>query len=151
MASYAGAVAAMRARFEELWADTTPISFPNETPPVDPWPPQVNGEPVPWVYFEVIGTGSNIRGAGLRGDNVWLYEGGIYIHVFVPEGYGIADAHALADQAGEIFRAATFYMDGVGSKVLSMSPQTDGGSSDADNGNQFRVTCYIPFEFFHRG
>lgn len=151
MASYAGAVAAMRARFVEAWANTTPVSFPNETPPINPWPPQSDGTPIPWVYFEVIGNESSLRGAGLRGDNVWLYNGGIYIHVFVPADYGTADAFALADQAGEIFRAATFYTDGQGAKVLSMSPQTDGGGTDADNGNQFRVTCYIPFEYFHRG
>jgi hypothetical protein len=29
-----------------------------------------------------------------------------------------------------------------------MAPQTDGGASDADNGNQFRVTMAVKFEFY---
>jgi Bacteriophage related domain of unknown function len=166
MVDYAGAVAAIRSRFVSLWVDEagnrrTPIAFPNEPKTdahgqkISPWPPQaeVNGErvPIPWVYFEVLGNDSSLRGAGTPGDNIWLYTGGIYIHVFMPEGYGTEDAQQLAVTAGEIFRAKTFYQDGRGAKVVSMSPRTDGGASDADNGNWFRVPCYVPFEFFYRG
>lgn len=162
MADYAGAVAAIRSRFVEQWIDgggnrKTPISFPNEPKTdanghrISPWPPQVDGQPVPWVYFEVISNDSDLRGAGTPGDHIWLYTGGIYIHVFVPEGYGTDDAQQLAVAAGEIFRAQTFYEDGRGAKVVSMSPRTNGGASDSDNGNWFRVTCYVPFNFFYRG
>jgi hypothetical protein len=161
MADYAGAVAAINARFLAQWvngsARKTPVAFANEPPndgvdEISPWPPVDGaGSPVPWVYFEVIGSGSEVRGVGTPGNNVWIYRGGIFIHVFVPEGSSVETAHGLVIAAGEIFRAATFYQDGQGAKVISMSPQTDGGSSDADNGNQFRVTCFVPFEYFHHG
>jgi hypothetical protein len=151
MADYAGAVAAIKAQFVAGWTQT-PISYQNETPPQQPWPPvDGNGQSTPWVYFEVIGNGSEIRGAGRVGDNIWLYRGGIFIHVFIPENNGVETAQSLAVAAGEIFRAQTFYNDGQGAKVVCMSPQTDGGASDADNGNWFRMTCYVPFEYFHRG
>lgn len=151
MSDYAGAVGALKAAFIAGWSAQTPIAYQNETPNVagvaiDPWPPTT-----PWVYFEVLGNGSEIRGAGLAGDNIWLYRGHVFIHVFTPEGYGVETGQSLAVAAGEIFRAKTFYNDGQGSKVLCMSPATDGGASDADNGNWFRVTCSIPFEYFHRG
>lgn len=162
MSDYAGAVAAIRARFVAGWVigpdRKTPIAFQNETPAdalgvaYSPWPPaNAEGQPIPWVYFEVIGNGAEIRGAGLPGDNIWIYRGGIFVHVFVPEGYGAPEAQRLAVEAGEIFRAATFYNDGLGAKVVAMAPTVDGGATDADNGNWFRVTCYVPFEYFHRG
>jgi hypothetical protein len=153
MADYAGAVAAMRARFSGAWTET-PIAYQNETPQDESgaaitWPP-VNdqGQPLPWVYFEVIATQSDIRGAGLPGNQTWLTRGYIYAHVFTPLGYGYAESLRLADQAGQIFRAQTFYQNGSGAKVICMAPQTDGGASDADNGNWFRVTTAIPFEFY---
>lgn len=140
MADYAGAVAAMRARFAAAWTETA-IAYQNE---------DFGDQSSPWVYFEAISTASDLRGAGLPGDHVWLTRGYIYVHVFTPEGYGYPESLRLADNAGEIFRAATFYQDGAGAKVVCGAPQIDGGASDADNGNWFRVTCAIPFEFFFR-
>lgn len=174
MADYAGAVAAMRARFVAQWkvgsARRTPIAFQNETPSDDngdaisPWPPvtvdpndATKKIPTPWVYFEIIGNTSSLRGAGKPGDQLWSYLGHIFIHVFVPEGYGVGDAHQLAVDAGEIFRNAQFYTDGQGRGVRTgIGPDgeaihTEGGGSDADNGNWFRVSTYVPFEYFHRG
>lgn len=154
MADYAGAVAAMRARFVANWTET-PVAFQNETPQgvngaaIEPWPPQDGqGRSTPWVFFEVLATQSDIRGAGLPGDNVWLTRGFIYAHVFTPIGYGYPDSLRLADVAGEIFRAQTFYRDSAGSKVICMAPMTDGGATDADDGNWFRVTMAVPFEFY---
>lgn len=161
MADYAGAIAAIRARFVDQWniggVPRTLITFPNEPPvdvggnPVKMPPKGPDGAPVPWVYFETIGNGSELRGAGSPGDHIWLYRGGIFIHVFVGEGRGTEEVQALAVAAGEIFRAQTLYADGQGCKVVCMAPQTQGGASDADKGNVFGVTCYVPFEYFHRG
>lgn len=147
MADYAGAVAALRAQFVANWTET-PISFQNEAPP-DPWPPTdpASGALKPFVYFEVISTKSDIRGAGFPGNQTWLTTGYVYVYVFTPEGYGFPESLRLADVAGQIFRAQTFYQGG-GAKVLCLAPQTDGGASDADNGNWFRVCAAIPFEFY---
>jgi hypothetical protein len=126
MADYAGAVAAMRARFVAAWEPAAP-----------------------WVYFEVIQTDSTERGVGLPGSKLWLTVGNIFVHLFVPLGYGLPEQLRLAGVAGEIFRAATFYVDNsVGAKVVSMAPSIPGGASNADNGNWFGVTVSIPFEFY---
>lgn len=151
MADYAGAVQAIQDRLSANWS-TTPIVFQNEVRP-DPWPP-IDGEgvPTPWVYCEVIGNASALRGFGLPGDQTWLYLGHVLVHVFVPQGWGTATAHAYAVSIGEIFRSVAFYRDeAAGAEVRTWSPRTDGGSSDADNGNWFRVTCTVPFEFYYRG
>ena len=152
MADYAGAVAAIRSRFVTYWVTgsdpKTPIAFQNE---------DFGDQTTPWVYLEIIATDSQLRGAGTPGSLTWLYRGNIFIHVFVPVGYGAADAHAFAVAAGEIFRAKEFYNSTPGCAVRTgigpdgEGPRTDGGGSDADNGNWWRVTCTVPFQYIHRG
>jgi hypothetical protein len=146
MSDYAGACVAIKARFVAAWTET-PIAFANQDPPQEPWPPASGA----WVYAEVVGNGSDLRSIGKPGDHMWTYRGHIFIHVFVPIGYGVEEPERLAVAAGEIFRAATFYDDGNGSKVVCISPQVDGGASDADEGNWFRVTATVPFNYLHRG
>jgi hypothetical protein len=151
MADYAGAIAALRSAFAAAWT-ATPIAYPNTPPPAATWPPiDGNGAPLPWVYFEVVGNGSTLRSLGLPGALLWLYKGHVFVHVFVPSDYGTDAAEAYAAAAGEIFRAQTFYQDGSGAKVICYAPETDGGQKDADNGNQWRITCTIPFEYYHHG
>jgi hypothetical protein len=146
MADYAGAVAAMRARFVSAWGATTAVMFQNEVPSPDPL---AVDPPLPWVYFEVIQTVSIERGVGLPGSKVWLTSGNIFLHVFAPLNYALPDQLALAVQAGEIFRAATFYVDNTaGAKIVTSAPSVGGGDSSADNGNWFVVTVSIPFEFY---
>lgn len=144
MADYAGAVAAMRAHYEANFAGV-PTQFQNEDPPQKPWPPAPK---VPWCYFEVMQTQSDIRGAGLPGNQTWLTVGHIRIHVFAPKGYGFGDHLALAQSAGEIFRSKTLYQSSPGAKVLCMAPSVQGGDSTSDDGNWFGITVSIPFEFY---
>lgn len=146
MADYAGAVAAIKQRMIDNWT-TTPIVFQNKSDEYDPG----SDSQAPWVYFEVVGNGSDLRGAGSPGDHIWLYRGLIAAHVFVPVNSGIEIAQQYAVEIGEIFRAKGFYNDGQGRIVRTWSPRTDGGESDADDGNWFVVTCRIPFEYLHRG
>lgn len=147
MADYAGAVAAIKALFASSWTATA-VAYQNQ---------DFADQTGPWVYFEVISSGSTLRGIGTPGSNVWLYWGNIFIHVFVPLNYGDADAHTMAVAAGEIFRSKQFYDTTPGFCVRTglgqdgEGPQTDGGGSDADNGNWWRVTCRVPFEYYHRG
>lgn len=131
----------MQDRMRAAWT-TTPIAFQNEP---------FERPDTPWVFFEVMSNQSELRGAGTPGDNIWLYEGHILVHVFVPVNSGITLALSYADSIGEIFRAAGFYNDGQGSIVRTGSPKTDGGGTTSDDGNWFRLTCTIPFEFYHRG
>lgn len=152
MADYAGAVAAIKQRMLDNWT-TTPIQFQNAIPDQQPWPPvdPNTGNGIPWVYFEVMGSSSGLRGVGKPGSHVWLYRGIIAAHVFVPINSGTDLAQQYAVTIGEIFRAQGFYNDGNGAIVRTWSPQTDGGGSNADDGNWWRVTCTIPFEFYYRG
>jgi hypothetical protein len=142
MADWAGAVAAMRARFEGAF-DAAPVKYQNEDPPGKPWPPAT-----PWIYFEVIQAQTTLRGVGLPGNQTWLTVGHIFIHTFVPKGRGLAEHLALAGKAGDIFRAATFYNDEPNTKVVCYGPSVQGGGSDSDDGNSFGVTVAIPFEFY---
>ncbi len=151
MADYAGAVAAIKAKFVAEWvtggSPTTPVVFQNAANEYDP---STNTQQ-PWVYFEIIGSSSGLRGVGTPGSQTWLYRGFIAAHVFVPINSGFELAQTYAVAIGEIFRAKGFYNDGNGAIVRTWSPRTDGGESDADDGNWWRVTCTIPFEFFYRG
>ena len=152
MPDYAGAVAAIKTRLEDNWT-TTPIAHQNEAAPETPWPPvDGDGKPTAWVYLEIIGNGSDQRAFGIPGSQLWLYRGHILVHVFVPIQDGSATAHTHAVAIGEIFRSAAFYRDEVaGAEVWTSGPWTDGGAIDPDQGNWFRVTCTIPFEFYYRG
>jgi hypothetical protein len=146
MADWAGAVAAMRARFEALFdIATTPVKYQNEDPPQNPWPPATAK---PWIYFEAIQAQTALRGAGLPGNQTWLTTGHIFAHVFAPKGYGMADHLLVAGRAGDVFRAATFYNDDAGAKVVCLGPTVQGGDSASDDGNWFGVTVAIPFEFY---
>lgn len=151
MADYAGAVAAIKQRFTDNWVvgsdPKTPVVFQNAGNLYNP-----GGDTnQPWVYFEVIGSSAGLRGWGTPGDNVYLYRGHIYVHVFVPINTGTDTAQEYAVAAGEIFRSKGFYSDGNGAIVRTLAPQTDGGDTSAGDGNWWRVTCTIPFEFFYHG
>lgn len=151
MADYAGAVAAIRDRLAANWT-TTPIAYQNEPfdPPTDP----NSGALTPWVFLEVLSNDSGLRGAGTPGDNIWITIGHILVHVYVPINSGADLAQHYATTIGEIFRAAGFYSDGQGAIVrtgIDPAPRTDGGGTDADRGNFYRVTMTCGFEFFHRG
>lgn len=147
MASYAGAVAAIRSRLEENWT-TTWIAFQNEGQ--DPPPDPDTGAPVPWIFLEVLGNTSEIRTFGLPGSHEWLYEGHIVVHVFVPVNSGIELANQYASEVGEIFRAKEFYNAEPGSAVRSWAPRTEGGETSDDEGNWFELTMTCPFEFLLR-
>jgi hypothetical protein len=148
MASYAGAVQAIRDRLVANWT-TTPIAHQNKDfePPLDD-----DSNPAPWVALEVIGNGSELRTAGKPGAHDWLYRGHILVHVFVPVNGGAEDAFEYASTIGEIFRAAAFYRDDdAGALIRSWAPQTDGGGISDDKGLWFRVTMTCPFDFYFRG
>lgn len=146
MADYAGAVAAIKARMAANWT-TTPVVYQNAGNAYDP----SSNPQAAWVYFEVLGSSGGLRGVGTPGSHVYLYRGFIAAHVFVPVNAGdeLAQQHAVT--IGEIFRHKEFYTDTPPNCVRTLTPQTDGGGSDADDGNWWRVTMSCPFEFYYRG
>ncbi len=148
MPDYAGAVAAIKQRVADNWS-TTPVGWAGGPAPAT----TSNGALAPWVLGEVINTSSGLRAAGTPGSNVWLYEGLIYLHVFVPTqettSAALALQHAVA--LGEIFRAKAFYNATPGYMVRTWSPKHDGGGKGDDEGLWFRVTTTIPFQYYHLG
>ncbi|NGP18920.1 hypothetical protein [Devosia aurantiaca] len=151
MADFAGAKAAIRQRLVDLWT-ATPIAFQNEKPEGE-WPP-VDADGFAsdaWVLLEVEATRSAMRGAGSPGQQIWVDEGFIYVHVFVPTGSGDQMASQHATAIGELFRGAVFYRETPGCYVRTWAPRIDGGGSGDDNGNWFRITMSVPFEYWHLG
>lgn len=151
MADYAGAVAAIIARFEADWVDgleaRTRIAKVNEVPD-DPWPPR--GEA--WVLIEVQNADAQPHAFGTPGHIGYRYLGTVLVHVFVPVGSGTAEAFALAVLAGEVFRNRLLYDDVTpGAYVRTMAPHVDGGGPGDDDGVWFRVTASTAFEYLHRG
>lgn len=150
MADFAGAKAAIRARLVDNWTATR-ITFQNEAPAA-PWPPvDADGFPMAFVNLEIASLPSSMAGAGVPGSQVWRNPGFIYVHVFVPSGSGDAVATQYATDIGEIFRGEVFYQDAPGCYVRTWAPRVDGGGSGDDDGNWFRVTMSVPFEYWHRG
>lgn len=145
----------MQQRMRDNWSATR-ILCQNDTPD-QPWPPRDEASTqdprplAPWVFFEVLGSSSGIRGVGMPGSHVWLYRGLILAHVFTETGKGSTIGQQYAVTIGEIFRAKEFYNSDPGACVRTWSPQTDGGDFSDFHGNWFRVTCSIPFEFYYRG
>jgi hypothetical protein len=157
-ADYAGAVAAIEAKFVDEWktgdppAARTRIAVPNKTPDA-PWPPRNESNALqPWVLFSVEGADAGFYAGGTPGNQLYLHEGLIYVHVYVPVGNGTAVAFQLAVLAGEIFRNQNFYNDNPkGSFVRTWAPRIDGGGPGSDDKTWFRVTATIPFGYMHRG
>lgn len=155
MADYAGAVAAIKAKFVAEWVEgsgpKTRVALVNESPP-DPWPPKSDdGELLPYVLLAIEGAGSGQTTFGTPNNQGYVYDGLIYVHVYVPVGNGTDIAAALAVAAGEIFRRKQFYSETPPYFVRSHVPRVDGGGPGSDDGIWFRVTATIPFEFYYRG
>lgn len=150
MGDYAGAKAAIRQRLIDGWTDT-PITFQNEAPPT-PWPPlDADGFATGFVNLDLSSQPAVMRGAGRPGHQVWINPGFIYVHVFEPSGTGEAVATQRAVEIGELFRGTKFYDNGDGCYVRTWAPRIDGGGSGDDDGNWFRVTMSVPFEYWHLG
>jgi hypothetical protein len=151
MSDYAGAVAAIKTKFVTDWGSTTRVAFVNQTPAA-PWPPRNGSNALePWVLLSIEGAGAAHPGFGTPGNQVYLYNGLIYIHVYIPVGNDVAAAQTLAVAAGEIFRAQKLYDNGDGCYVRTWTPRVDGGGPGSDDGVWFRVTAAVPFEYWHRG
>ncbi|KFC73198.1 hypothetical protein FG93_01942 [Bosea sp. LC85] len=145
MADFAGAVAAIRLRLEGVWNNATPIAWPNEKRPIVT---DADGKPAAWVYAEVTGTDSGIRGVGKPGAHVIIDDGLIELTAFVPADTGTAEAFTNATALGEIFRTKQFYDADPGACIRTWSPRVGGADASADSGMWVGVTVTIPFEFW---
>jgi hypothetical protein len=160
MADYAGAVAAIKALLVSNWVTggqpTSLIVYAN-TQPEPPFPPinPKTNNPAAFLVCEVSGTKGDPHTFGNAGNRFFLYSGLIVLHALVPINDGTANAEQLAVNAAEIFRTATFYVDANGSFIRTTAPNPPDGGSGADleglqAGSYFRVSCTVPFFYYHR-
>ena len=153
-ATLAGAIAAMRAKFEAEWiveeAPRTRITYVNEKP-ADPWPPKnEEGQLAGWVLFEVVPAPMSKTYPGTPGKRMVVTDGHIYVHAYVPIGAGVDAATLLAEAAAAIFREKTFYTDEEsGCYVRTWTPGIDGGGAGDDENQWYRVSAAIPFTFWN--
>lgn len=149
-ATYAGALAATKAKFVAEWVNgaspLSAIAYVNGKD-VDK---TAAGKPTEWVFFELVHAGTWAMIGGKR--RSWDFL--IKIHVFSPVGKGPETALALAVQAGEIFHNKVFY-DTVQTGCFVRSgydlrgqPRISEGDIMADNGNWFSTSCTIPAEYW---
>lgn len=156
MADFAGALAAIRAKFVAEWIvgpdPRTRIALVNENP-ADPWPPKNPDNSLQnYVLLAPTGNGIGLCGFGTPGNQLTIYPGLIDIHVYAPVGKGTSDAFTLAVAAGEIFRNQLFYNNVTpGCYLRSWTPRVDGGGPGDDDGIWFRVSANIPFDYYHLG
>ena len=147
MADYVGAIAAIKTRLVENWT-TTQVAYANESAlnPVDD-----NGNPVPWVFCEIVSDGSEIVGTGVPANQTIRYDGMIKLHVMVPIGTGIETGFTHAVALGEIFRNQLLYTATAGRYVRTWVPRISEGDANSEDGLWFSVTTTIDFEYWHRG
>lgn len=123
--SYDAEATAIRSRFNTLWANTTPVAWPNVsfTPP--------DGEA--WVRIGIQPSGADLTTMGGR---VW-YDGAAMVQVFVPANTGDGEARALAEQVCGIFRNVE--ADGI---IYDTPYTTTGGTNDS---GWFQVNVWAPY------
>jgi hypothetical protein len=146
MGDLAGVYDAIKARIEANWT-TTDIGYFNEDPPQSE---DSSGAPIPWVLVEFSNTSDGRRGAGTPGQNIWLAEGSVQIHIFVPTGSGASLAYSYAVTLADIFRGASFYTVTPGEVVRTDGARIGGGDSGSDDGKWFRVTVVVEWRYFYR-
>ena len=160
MPDYAGAIAAIKAQLVAGWVTggnpTSVIVYANKqpAPPFPPINPATNNQAA-FLICEVVGSKSDIYSFGSAGNRFFEYFGLIILHAMVPIDDGTANAEQMAVNAAELFRTSVFYVDANGSYVRTGAPNPpDAGSTTpiegVQAGNCFRVTCTIPFWYFHR-
>lgn len=161
MADYPGAVAAIRARLAEQWVDgggaARSLIVEAGKRPEPPFPPidPATGNEAPFLAIEIAGSRSDTLTYGTPGNRFFVYDGLILLHALTPMNEGSARAQQLACDAGEIFRAATFYQQPSGGYIRTIAPNPPGPGSSSplegvEAGPFYRVTVSVPFQYFHR-
>ncbi|MCV9960733.1 phage tail terminator-like protein [Pararhizobium sp. BT-229] len=81
---------------EASWAETS-VLYEND-PLEDP------DTQAAFVYVEIVGDLYDQDTFGAPGQNEWVEEGAVYLHVMVPNGTGSREARAIAKRLTNLFR-----------------------------------------------
>lgn len=119
----------IRTRFNSIWANRTPVDFPNKkfTQP---------SPPAPWCRFRVT-NGDSVRTTIGASTNNYRHLGIIYVQVFIPDDSDVNVGYALAETAADTFR------DWGGATVQCRTPNIKEIGSDGSG--YFQINVSIPF------
>ena len=132
MTAFYDAASAIRSRMQANWS-ATPIVWENA--------PSEPAAGTPFVFFEVLGGDAFQASIGAPSSRLYRHTGVIQAHVFTPVNKGSKDSLQYADSIAAIFRGQTF------GGVLCFAPRIGSGAPADDDGNWWRVTVTIPFQF----
>jgi hypothetical protein len=137
------AKAAIRA-FLEAGFDDAPLVWPNETHTLP-------ATPTAFVAVEVQGAINAIRGIGDPGNRLFIHGGVILAHVFVPFGIGQSAGDDLADAIGLLLTRKDIAAPTLPQVVRTEDPSLRDGELGSDDGNYWRVSVVVPFDFYYFG
>ncbi len=143
MSSLAPARAAIRA-FIETGFTALPMVWPNERAPM-------NSTPTAFVAVEVMGAGNTIKGIGQPGNRLFIHVGVIMAHIFVPFGTGSAAADSHAEALAGLLTRKDIPAPTAPSMVRTEDASSYDGELGSEDGNYWRVTVSVPFDFYHFG
>lgn len=135
------AKAAIRSFIEQGFT-ATPLIWPNER--IDTAEP-----PARFVAVEVQGVTNEIRGVGDDGHRLFIHPGIIIAHVFTEFGEGEAAADAIADELSSLLSWQQVDAPAAPQIVRTHSPTVHDGELNSENGNYWRVTVSVPFDFYY--
>lgn len=94
-------------RFNDAWADRTPVEWPNVIP--DDGKPKLSHGNVSYASVHIKHEDSDQHTLGEKGNRVFQREGQVIVQVFVPAGKrGLEEADTLAKAASDAFEGETF-------------------------------------------
>lgn len=126
----------------ELGFTTTPLLWPNER--IDSAEP-----PVRFVAIEVQGVTNEIRGVGDDGNRLFIHPGIVLAHIFTEFGEGETTADSIADEIANLLSWKQFDAPASPQMVRTHSPTMHDGELNSENGNYWRVTVSVPFDFYY--
>lgn len=118
-------------------------SYPNDDQFKLPSPP------AHWLRVEVQGTENRVHSVGSPGNRLFLHDGIAWLHVFAPFGTGEDEAGAFADQLGTLLQRRDIPAPTVPQIVRTEDPSVNPGERDSENGNWYRISVSVPFQFFY--
>lgn len=130
--SHEAAHAAIRQRFETIWAGATPVQYPNvkfEAPETE------------WARLNVATANAEWAGFGDPGNNPERNFGQVTVQIFIPSGEGEGRGLELADLVKSAFRSWSDNASGVRFLVPPYARQI------GVDGKWYQINVVAPFQF----
>ena len=123
---------------------TAPLVWPNEAH-------DLPATPAAFVALEVQGISNSIRGVGQPGNRLFIHGGLILANVYVPFSVGSKAGDDLADAIGLLLTRRDIAAPSVPQVVRTEDPTVHAGELGDDDGNYWRVSVAVPFDFYYFG